>query len=204
MRSSLENLRNLFRLSNLVGRGMPERIRSVGFAFLGLTAAAGLALVALFAQMGFPLLSPAPLPDGPGPHSVSRAVRLEQGPASSVIAQARDAAVAASPVGAEGDSGAAQGDRRETRVDSSADLDPGSAPGDTPSSSEPGASVPPAPAPAATEAPVTPTEPTPEPVETPPSPPVSGAKPDKSTAVDSKPDKSTAKPKPEEIGRAHV
>jgi hypothetical protein len=53
------------RLPSFAGDGLPERMRSTTFAFLGLTAAAGLALVAMFAQPGFPLLSPAPLPDQP-------------------------------------------------------------------------------------------------------------------------------------------
>lgn len=47
------------------GSGLPERLRSTIFALLGLTAAAGLALVAIFAQPGFPLLEPVPLPGGP-------------------------------------------------------------------------------------------------------------------------------------------
>jgi len=53
------------RLSSLAGQGMVERMRSTGFALLGLTAAAGLALVAVFALPGFPLLDPAPLPNEP-------------------------------------------------------------------------------------------------------------------------------------------
>jgi hypothetical protein len=40
-------------------------MRSISFALLGLTAAAGLALVAIFAQPDSRLLSPAPLPDQP-------------------------------------------------------------------------------------------------------------------------------------------
>jgi hypothetical protein len=53
------------RLPSVVGSGLPERMRSTAFALLGLTAAAGLALVAIFAQLGFPLLEPAPLPAEP-------------------------------------------------------------------------------------------------------------------------------------------
>jgi hypothetical protein len=40
-------------------------MRSISFALLGLTAAAGLSLVAIFAQPDSQLLSPAPLPDQP-------------------------------------------------------------------------------------------------------------------------------------------
>lgn len=40
-------------------------MRTTVFAFMGLLAAAGLALVAIFAQLGFPLVSPEPLPSDP-------------------------------------------------------------------------------------------------------------------------------------------
>src|SRR3954452_24639589 len=53
------------RLPSFAGDGLPERMRSTTFALLGLTAAGGLALVAIFAQPGFPLLTPAPLPAEP-------------------------------------------------------------------------------------------------------------------------------------------
>lgn len=56
------------RLPSFAGNGLPERMRSLSFALLGLTAAAGLALVAIFAQPSFPLLSPAPLPAEPSAH----------------------------------------------------------------------------------------------------------------------------------------
>jgi hypothetical protein len=66
---------------SFAGDGLPERMRSTAFAFLGLTAAAGLALVAIFAQLSFPLLSPAPLPNEPADGSaVSKAVALERSP----------------------------------------------------------------------------------------------------------------------------
>jgi hypothetical protein len=65
---------------SFAGDGLPERMRSTAFAFLGLTAAAGLALVAIFAQLSFPLLSPAPLPSGPTEGSaVAKAVALDRG-----------------------------------------------------------------------------------------------------------------------------
>ena len=65
------------RLPSFAGEGLPERMRSISFALLGLTAAAGLALVAIFAQPGFKLLSPAPLPDQPGAgQSIAEAERL--------------------------------------------------------------------------------------------------------------------------------
>jgi hypothetical protein len=65
------------RRPSFAGNGLPERMRSVSFALLGLTAAAGLALVAIFAQPSFPLLSPAPLPDEPSAHeSIAEAKTL--------------------------------------------------------------------------------------------------------------------------------
>lgn len=57
---------------SFAGRSLAERMRSTTFALFGLAAAAGLALVAIFAQPGGPLLSPAPLPSEPS-SSVGRA-----------------------------------------------------------------------------------------------------------------------------------
>ena len=66
-----------FRIPSFAGKGLPERMRSTAFALLGLTAAAGLALVAIFAQPGFPLLEPAPLPKEPSPRqSIAEAEKL--------------------------------------------------------------------------------------------------------------------------------
>jgi hypothetical protein len=59
------------RIPSFAGNGLADRMRSTSFALLGLTAAAGLALVAIFAQPSFPLLSPAPLPAEP---SVSESI----------------------------------------------------------------------------------------------------------------------------------
>jgi len=56
------------RLPSFAGRGLPERMRSTAFALLGMTAAAALFLVAIFAQLNFPLIEPAPLPDEPSTH----------------------------------------------------------------------------------------------------------------------------------------
>ncbi len=58
-------LLSALRLPSFAGDGLSERMRSTSFALLGLTAAAGLGLVAIFAQPSFPLLSPAPLPAEP-------------------------------------------------------------------------------------------------------------------------------------------
>jgi hypothetical protein len=64
---------------SFAGDGLPERMRSTAFAFLGLTAAIGLALVAIFAQINFSVLSPAPLPSGPSAdNAVSEAVVVDQ------------------------------------------------------------------------------------------------------------------------------
>jgi len=70
-------LLSALRLPSFAGDGLPERMRSISFALLGLTAAAGLALVAIFAQPGFNLLSPAPLPDQPSAtQSIAKAKKL--------------------------------------------------------------------------------------------------------------------------------
>jgi len=70
-------LLSALRLPSFAGEGLPERMRSISFALLGLTAAAGLALVAIFAQPSFSLLSPAPLPDQPSAgQSVAEAKKL--------------------------------------------------------------------------------------------------------------------------------
>jgi hypothetical protein len=80
------------RRPSFAGNGLPERMRSISFALLGLTAAAGLALVAIFAQLGFPLLSPAPLPDEPSAtESIARAERLPLGHAAVAVLPARPA-----------------------------------------------------------------------------------------------------------------
>ncbi|HEY3492432.1 MAG TPA: hypothetical protein VGK43_05740, partial [Solirubrobacterales bacterium] len=146
MRAILHNklLRSL-RLSNLIGDGLPERVRTVGFAFLGLTAAAGLALVAIFAQAGFPILSPAPLPNAPAePGSVSKGVALERGSATVGLAQARGAVVVPSPSDRQSDSNAPADTDGKPRVGGSADLDSGAARGDAPGASGPAATSPPA------------------------------------------------------------
>ncbi|HET8565438.1 MAG TPA: hypothetical protein VFL77_03090 [Solirubrobacterales bacterium] len=65
------------RLPSFAGNGLPERMRSTAVALLGMTAAAGLALVALFVQPGWPLLEPAPLPSAPSSgQSVAAARKL--------------------------------------------------------------------------------------------------------------------------------
>lgn len=72
-----DKLVSALRLPSVAGTGLSERMRSTSFALLGLTAAAGLALVAIFAQPGFTVISPAPLPDEPSiGESVSEAQRL--------------------------------------------------------------------------------------------------------------------------------
>lgn len=200
MHSRLPNLRSSLRLSNLIGRGMPERIRSVGFAFLGLTAAAGLALVAIFAQMSFPLLSPVPLPGGPPaePSSVSKAVPVEEGSATAGLAQAQDAVAAPSASRGQDGGDDATRDDRSAGVDRSASAVSGAPAGDSPAGSEPVTTAPPAttdPAPEPVPAPTTTTtESTPPPDDVPVSSPDTDARPGKSTAVSSKPDKEDSEP----------
>jgi outer membrane biosynthesis protein TonB len=101
-------LRGRLRRFSFAGNGLPERMRSTAFAFLGLTAASGLALVAIFAQLSFPLLSPAPLPSGPaGGSAVSEAVALDHSQRPSV--PAGEQAHRSGAVGTESDRGGGPG-----------------------------------------------------------------------------------------------
>lgn len=82
------------RLPSFAGTGLPERMRSTAFVFLGLTAAAGLALVAIFAQLNFPLLPPVPLPGGSSEGgSVAKAVALADGKGELALAPAQRSVV---------------------------------------------------------------------------------------------------------------
>lgn len=73
MRSHFHSkLHAAWRPPSLAGTSLVQRMRTTTFALLGFGAAAGLALVAVFAQPGWPLLSPAPLPHEPSA-SIGRA-----------------------------------------------------------------------------------------------------------------------------------
>jgi hypothetical protein len=88
MRPAFHKLRAPPRLPSFAGEGLPERIRSTVFLFLGLTAATGLALVAVFAQLG-PLPAPEPLPiAAPKRTAVAAAVAVEPGKKAPAIGQA--------------------------------------------------------------------------------------------------------------------
>src|SRR5436853_2664119 len=95
-----------FHLPSLAGTGLPERMRTTAFAFLGLTAAAGLALVAIFAQISFHVLSPAPLPSEPArENAVAEAEALDHSPVGFIPAGSRQR----SDAGSDGAAGAASG-----------------------------------------------------------------------------------------------
>jgi hypothetical protein len=80
------------RIHSFAGDGLPERMRSISFALLGLTAAAGLTFVAIFAQLGFPVLSPAPLPAEPSAsQSIAGARKVATEPAAMALTVARTA-----------------------------------------------------------------------------------------------------------------
>jgi hypothetical protein len=98
----IRRLKSLPRPS-FAGSGLPERMRSTAFAFLGLTAALGLALVAIFAQLSFPVLSPAPPPAGPAREgAVSSSLALGRG---SVIAALQPALLGGSAPSGRGGGG---------------------------------------------------------------------------------------------------
>lgn len=188
------------RLSSVAGRGLPERMRSTAFVFLGLTAAAGLALVAVFAQLGFPLLAPEPLPTAASERdAVAGAVALERGPKAIALGQAQDA-VAAPDLSGGGEPsapGRSQAGRAgvgtsPTPVSTSApDGEPVASeptePASTPAAEPPASTSAQAPAPASSAVPTTSTPPEPEPA--PAAPPAPEAKP-----AGSKPSKPQAKP----------
>jgi hypothetical protein len=73
---------------SFAGTGMTERLRSTTFALLGLTAAAGLGLVAIFSQPGWPILETPPIA-GPlsRPDAVADAVPL-RGPSGGGVSVA--------------------------------------------------------------------------------------------------------------------
>jgi hypothetical protein len=127
------------RISSFAGHGLTERMRSTAFALLGLTAAAGLALVALFAQPGFPLLEPAPLPEEPPPRqSIAEARRVTTFRAQAVPVAPRARSTAA------GETGPDQPDQRRPS---------GSGGGAGPPAPVPAAAPTPTPAPAPAAAP---------------------------------------------------
>jgi hypothetical protein len=88
MRPSFYKLRASPRFPSFAGEGLPERIRSTVFLFLGLTAATGLGLVAVFAQLG-PLPAPEPMPiAAPKRTGVAEAVALGPGIKPPAVGQA--------------------------------------------------------------------------------------------------------------------
>lgn len=158
-------LTNSLRVPSLAGNGLPERMRSTAFAFLGLTAAAGLALVAIFAQLNFPLLSPSPLPSEPvEANAVAEAVALDHGPESVPVRPSRygagGAATGSTDRGPAGDDGGSVAPESPSSAPpSGGGVAPGSAgapapdptPASTPAAGSPPASEAPAPAPSKPE-----------------------------------------------------
>lgn len=148
------------RLTSFAGKGLPERMRTTAFAFLGLTAAASLALVAIFAQLSFPLLSPVPLPSDPSQeNAVSEAVPVEgarSAPASgdrSRHLQVSEPAGVPSREGASGGGDAASGGSESVEAPAPGKSPGAAAPGGAGGGGQPGAVPGPAPAPAPESAP---------------------------------------------------
>ncbi|HEY6729680.1 MAG TPA: hypothetical protein VI039_01510 [Solirubrobacterales bacterium] len=190
---------------SLAGKGLPERLRSTAFAFLGLTAAAGLALVAFFAQLGFPLLSPAPLPSPPDRNAVAEAVTLGSGPKAIAVAPGHDAAV--TPAGKPDRSTSAESRDGKAGVGDSPEPVSGSGVSGDTGEAEPIGSSPqatPSPAPSPTDTSTAPADPAPasevvavsEPDAAPASvkPAKAEAKPGKSRPAKSKPPRPESKP----------
>jgi hypothetical protein len=176
-----DKLPSALRLPSFAGNGLPERMRSISFALLGLTAAAGLALVAIFAQLSIPLLEPSPLPLGPaGKQAVAGAQALtpKRSNAAKALAIAqRSVAPAATRPPVEGSAEASppvaptpdQGSTQPPPSDNSGGVGSESP---QPATGSPGPSKP-VPAPASAPTPT----PTPAPVSTPAPAPVSSPQP---------------------------
>ena len=76
----LRQLPRLLARPNLAGEGMLERLRTISFAMVGLTAAVALGLIALIAHQGWPTLAAIPIPELPFEHSGVQRARLVAGP----------------------------------------------------------------------------------------------------------------------------
>jgi hypothetical protein len=180
-------------------------MRSTAFAFLGLTAALGLALVAIFAQLSFPVLSPAPPPAGPaGQSSVAEAVALHRSRAGLVpgMAQGQAAGAGIRNGGRPGDGGAStqHADKAAGAVGSPLAVDPPQSGGgevDGESATPPPATTVPPSSPAPDAAVVTTTQPSPGPSPAPekPQPQPASSKPSKAAVkpAKTKPEKAEAK-----------
>jgi hypothetical protein len=189
------------RVPSFAGHGLPERMRTTIFAFLGLTAAAGLALVAIFAQLSFPLLNPAPLPSDPSrANAVAEARAVTVNPRRTALDRAERARGSFSPVGSDAAGegqpvssagGAADGPASSSKPAGSADVALPAGVGDAPvpptTPSPQAASTPeaaPAPKPTPTPAPAPVPAPPPQ-AEAPaplPAPPAPAPSPEASTA----------------------
>jgi hypothetical protein len=175
------------RRPSIAGQGLPERMRSTVFAFMGLTAAGGLTLVAIFAQMSFPLLSPAPLPSDPSrANAVAEAevVTAGHGLETAVPAGRTGGEVGGRQANAGAAGGGFSGGSRNTAAAPSTPATPVEEPTGTGGAGAPPSAAPtpapsPAPTPASTPAPAPSPAPvapsTPEPAPPQPAPPAAAA-----------------------------
>jgi hypothetical protein len=198
--SSLHSRLRSLRLSSVAGKGLPERMRSTVFAFLGLTAAVALGLVAFFAQLGFPLLSPEPLPNGPARGSaVAEAVSVERSAGAFISPSSQDssAPAASGGEGTRGTSAPAGVEAGKTDVGGFPQAVAAPDPGKGNTTVDPPSEPPPSPSPVS-EAPAPAPPPAPEPAPTPVAVPAASPKPEaqpaKSKPVTAKPTKPEAKP----------
>jgi hypothetical protein len=172
---------------SFAGRGLPERMRTTAFAILGLTTAAALALVAIFAQLNFPLLSPVPLPIDGERGTVAEAVAVDEGSGASAVPRAHGDVVAAGVSGGGTTAVRSPAERDEHGADAGPPSPgSGSEPGQggvaaDPAETAPSAPTPPSPpVPSGAQAPAA--QPTPAPA-APPAPSKSNAKPAKSKSA---------------------
>jgi hypothetical protein len=192
-------LSRLARRPSLAGTGLPERMRSTTFALLGLTAAAGLGMVAIFSQQGWPLLAPSPLPAvGTGPVAIDDAAivghsapRAGGGRRESASVAGAGGATSAPPAPGIGSSGV----NRQAQVHGAKPSAP-----DAPQPTGPSEPASPAPPPVSAPAPTPVQVPPPAPAASPPAPPAS---PPSSAAADDVPGKGHAYGHFKSVGKGH-
>jgi translation initiation factor IF-2 len=168
---------------SVAGNGLVERMRSTTFALLGVTAAIGLALVALASQQGWPYLPASPIPGPPGTResvgdgaAVAPASRVPVGAAGRAVARPK-ASEAIPGLAAAGPPGPRLAGSRQLTAPSAAGGQPSGGSAPAPVGEPSGEGPPPAsPAPAPTgPSPAPPPTPAAPPVATSPAPPASAS-----------------------------
>lgn len=109
-------MRRLSRPS-VFGSGLPERLRSTSLALLGLTAAAGLGLVAFALHQGWPVAPDLPIPGVPFEAEVGHGRPVITEPAPSKVVKGRRSGATVGDRSSPADAGPASSDSRLAAVD---------------------------------------------------------------------------------------